>query len=777
MRIDVGAGMPEHEAETAWVAQAQRQSRKEQVNVVVGFGRGAAGNEAQAARHAEVDQQVTGVPFAARAAQQQVLAAPMDRFDAQAGKRAFQAVRYGLAEGAVADDGAGNGLPLDFGSDAEAADFDFGQFGHVRRIAARAAGGAGAGKVARLSPLRKEPTMRPNFSPLPPSKQGQGHAGLPPAAQCAAAPHEPDCQPMNRMPKIRCQLLLPALAAALSVTACAGVEPKVAAAPAAEPAPVVAAVAEPAAPVPQLDGRTVYQVLLGEIAIQRGEAGIAAHAYADAARRTGDLGVLTRAIQIAGAARQYDIALQLTRQWVAGDPGSVHARQSMVGILAALGRGDELEETLRELLAADAESRPRNLLHMSRLFAAEPDRALAMRRVYALSEPYLDLPESHYTRAAVAHSAGQREAALKAVRRASELRDAWDDPWQLEIQILGPEGAAEASERVSGYLARHPQDVSMRMQLARLYATQRKWAEARAEFMKVAEGHDNASEALNAVALIAVQQRDYDAAEEIFNKLLATGSLDPGPLHHQLGLIAEDRRQFDKALEHLRQVGDGEYRIAAQSRIGIVLAKSGRVDEAIAHLRSVPTFNAEERQRLVLAEAQVLREAKDFKGAFEVLSKALEREPNQPDLLYDHAMIAERIERFDVLEGNLNKLITLDPENAHAYNALGYTFADRNIRLEEARKLILKALELAPDDVFIIDSMGWVLFRLGDVEGALRNLERAWSLRRDPEIAAHLGEVLWAAGRRDEAKKIWREARAENPDNEVLASVIEKYLK
>jgi tetratricopeptide (TPR) repeat protein len=579
-------------------------------------------------------------------------------------------------------------------------------------------------------------------------------------------------------------LLAVALATALAGCASTGQQARApdvpagtAAAPAAAEPATPAETAAPKGPAAQLDGRTVYQVLLAEIAIQRGEAAVAAHAYGDAARRTGDLGILTRAIQIAGAARRYDMALDLTRQWVAIEPDSTHARQSLVGILAALGRGEELESSLRELLAADAAARPRNLMHMTRLFAAEPDRALAMRRVYGLSEPYLDLPEAHYTRAAVAHSAGQREAALTAVRRASALREAWAEPWQLEIQILGPEGAAEATQRVRGYLSRHADDVTMRMQLARLYATQKLWAEARAEFERVAEDSEDGSEALNAVGLIAVQQRDYAAAEEIFGRLLAAGRMEAGPLHHQLGLIAEDRRQFDKALTHLRQVTDGEYRIAAQSRIAIVLAKLGRIDEARAHLHAVPTFNAEERQRLVLAEAQVLREAKDFKGAFEVLSKALERAPDQPDLLYDHAMIAERIQRFDVLEGNLNRLITLDPENAHAYNALGYTLADRNIRLEEARQLILKALDLAPDDVFILDSMGWVLYRLGDVPGALRHLERAWSLRRDPEIAAHLGEVLWAAGRRDEAKKIWREARAENPDNEVLATVIEKFLK
>lgn len=528
---------------------------------------------------------------------------------------------------------------------------------------------------------------------------------------------------------------------------------------------------------PELDGRTVYQVLLGEIAIQRGEPIIAAHAYADAARRTGDLAVLTRAIQVAGAARKYDVALELTRRWVELEPGSTHAKQSLAGILAALGRWDDLEDSMQALLAADGEARPRNLMHLGRLFAAEVDRKQSMQRIYRMTEPYLGEAESFYARAAVAHSAGDAKSALEAVRKATELRETWDEPWLLEIQILGPEGAPEAAKRIAGYLSRHPGDLSMRMQLGRLYATLRDWPAARAEFERVASDSEGGAEALHAVGLIAVQQRDFDAAREIFEKLLAAGASDPAPLQHQLGLIAEERHDYEGALSHLRQVGDGEYRIAAQARIGIVLAKMGKVEEAIRHLHAVPTFNGDDRQRLVLAEAQVLREAKNYKGAFELLSKALEREPDQPDLLYDHAMLAERIQRFDVLEGNLNRLISLDPENAHAYNALGYTYADRNIRLEEARRLILKAIELAPDDVFVIDSMGWVLYRMGDHEGALRHLERAYAIRRDPEIAAHLGEVLWMSGRRDDARRIWTEARKEDPDNEVLAAAIQKFLK
>src|SRR5690606_24161735 len=223
-----------------------------------------------------------------------------------------------------------------------------------------------------------------------------------------------------------------------------------------------------------------------------------------------------------------------------------------------------------------------------------------------------------------------------------------------------------------------------------------------------------------------------------------------------LGQIAEEQKRYAEALDWYEDIIAGEHYLTAKTRQAGVLAKQGDIAGARKFLQQIKVPSNQQRVQLILAEAHLLRDAGQYQEAFGVLSRGLEKLPNDPDLLYDQAMIAEKLNRLDVLESSLRKLIRLRPDHPHAYNALGYSFADRNMRLAEARKLIEKAHELAPDDAFILDSMGWVLFRQGDHEQAEQYLRRAHMLRPDPEIAAHLGEVLWVAGRHDEARQIWQ---------------------
>ncbi|HTL27179.1 MAG TPA: tetratricopeptide repeat protein, partial [Burkholderiales bacterium] len=206
------------------------------------------------------------------------------------------------------------------------------------------------------------------------------------------------------------------------------------------------------------------------------------------------------------------------------------------------------------------------------------------------------------------------------------------------------------------------------------------------------------------------------------------------------------------------------------------LAKQGKLDEARKYLQNVNAGDGD-RVQLQIAEAQLLRDAQRHKDAFDLLDKALEANPKQPDLLYDFALTAEKINRIDLLEENLRQLIQLKPDHAHAYNALGYSLADRNERLPEARKLIEKALELAPEDYYIMDSLGWVLYRMGDLKGAAQQLRRAWQGRPDGEIGAHLGEVLWVLGERTEAEGVWRQALEASPDSDTLQKTIQRLKK
>jgi tetratricopeptide (TPR) repeat protein len=255
---------------------------------------------------------------------------------------------------------------------------------------------------------------------------------------------------------------------------------------------------------------------------------------------------------------------------------------------------------------------------------------------------------------------------------------------------------------------------------------------------------------------------------------VAAGHKTPDLIYLALGQIHEERKNYDEALKWYAGVTSGERFVTAQARYAAVLQKQGKLEEARKHLQSIEPRDAAQRQQLARAEADLLREAQAYNEAYDLLGKMLAGAPESVDLLYDQAMIAEKLDRIDVLERNLRKVIELQPDHAHAYNALGYTFADRNQRLPEARQLIEKALELSPEDGFIVDSLGWVLFRMGLTREAVVQLRRAFEMRPEAEVGAHLGEALWVDGKREEAQKIWSKLLQESPANDTLQSTVKR---
>jgi tetratricopeptide (TPR) repeat protein len=313
------------------------------------------------------------------------------------------------------------------------------------------------------------------------------------------------------------------------------------------------------------------------------------------------------------------------------------------------------------------------------------------------------------------------------------------------------------------------------MSYARVLVAERRYPEARVEFQTLSKDFPDNVDVVFAVGVLSLQLQDYALAEANFKRLLLLPYREKNTVRLYLGQIAEEQKNYPEALRWYSEVAGGEQYLQAQSRYALVLNKQGNLEAARAHLRQVEVDSDQSRTQLLLTEAQMLRDANRTREAFDLIGGALSSMPDQPELLYDYAMLAEKLERMDLLEQNLKKLISLQPDHAHAYNALGYSLADRNLRLPEAQALIEKALQLAPDDPFIIDSMGWLLFRAGKNQQALEYLKKAYSVRPDPEIAAHLGEVLWASGERVEAERIWIEAVKKVPGNDALNSTIKRF--
>ncbi len=575
------------------------------------------------------------------------------------------------------------------------------------------------------------------------------------------------------------RLMMPSglAAAACLLAACAQTPPQqpaeaAPAKPAQQPKSVVRA--EPL-PKQELTGQILYQTLLAEIAGQRGNLGLSASAYLDLARTTRDPRFARRAAEVGLHGRDLEVALQAARLWVELDPESAQARQMMAGLLVSANRLEELQPHVAKLLAQEGDNIGDGLLRLNRLFARYPDKKAVMLAVDQLTMPYAGLAEAHFARAQAALNAGEWKRGVTEIDKALALKPEWDNAVLLKAQLQRTESPEAALETLRSHLARHPRSREVRLQYARNLVGARMYPQARAEFQRLLDDYPGNADVIYAVAVLSVQLSDWATAEENFRKLLGQDYAEIDTVRLYLGQIAEERKQFDDALRWYAEVAPGEQYLAAQLRIAQLLAKQGKLEAGRRHLQEARTADSAERIQLLLAESQLLRDAGRTTEAYELLAASLAAQPEQPELLYESALLAEKIGRHDVLEGNLRKLIRIKPEHAHAYNALGYSFADRNQRLAEAAELIEKALKLSPNDPFIIDSMGWVLFRKGDNAGALNQLQRAYAIRPDPEIAAHLGEVLWVLGRRDEARKTWQDAAKAHPGNEVLAEVMKRF--
>ena len=526
---------------------------------------------------------------------------------------------------------------------------------------------------------------------------------------------------------------------------------------------------------PSASAQLVFQVLLAEIALQRGDVALAARAWTDLAQRSRNPQVLERAIEVAGYARRLDLALESARLWLEIEPTSSRAQQMLAGVLIVGERYEELAPLLTRMLEADPEGLAGNLVGLNRMLLRAADRGAAWRLVEQLTEPFLGLPEAHYARAVAANSAAMPTRALDEAQRALELRPDWELAALLRAQVLARASTAEAVASLERFVANNPGAREVRLHLARALIAESRYLDARSHFeVLVADSPDN-SEVLFPAAILALQLNDSARAETLLLRLLELDFADKSIARYYLGQIAEQRQQVDAALAFYRAVGPGEQYLPAQLRSARLLAERGQTEDALQQLRTVKTRSAGERTQLVLVQVQILRDARKWQEAFVLLSDELSRQPSEPDLLYETALLAEKLGRIDLLEKHLRRLIELRPDSPAAYNALGYSLAERKLRLSEARELIAKALSLAPDDPFIIDSLGWVLYRQGDLAGARVQLERAFALRADPEIAAHLGEVLWMLGSRDEATRLWRDAQASSPDNEALADVLKRF--
>lgn len=528
-------------------------------------------------------------------------------------------------------------------------------------------------------------------------------------------------------------------------------------------------------PITELTAEAMYEFLLAEIALQRGQNNVATQAYLDLARRTKDPRVARRAAEVAMHARMPNAAVEAARIWFETDADSEDALRAYSSLLVATGKLDEAEPHLRNLIARKPDGVGEQLQQLGQFLGSNQDKAAVLRLVRRLAEPHAQVAGARLAVAQAAFAAEDDALALAEARAAGKLRPGWEQAALVEGAILQRRSVGESIEHYRAFLATYPKSRQVRMQLARSLVSEKNFDGARAQFQRLTTEYPNDPEVVYAVGLLSMQLEDWPLAETHLKHLLTLEFRDHDLVRMYLGQIAEERKDFAGALERYRSVKGVEHLLTAQIRQSNVIAKQGDLNAARSILQQAPVTNNQQRVQVILAETQLLRDANKTGEAFEVAERGLEKLPNHPDLLYDHAMLAEKLDRVELMEASLRKVIAIQPDHAHAHNALGYSLADRNLRLSEARELIEKALKLSPEDYFIIDSMGWVLYRQGDLQGALKHLQRAYKGRPDAEIAAHLGEVLWELGQRDEAQRVWQEGSVKSPDNETLQKTIKRF--
>ena len=524
----------------------------------------------------------------------------------------------------------------------------------------------------------------------------------------------------------------------------------------------------------ELTSEFIYKYLVGEVAGQRGDVALASSIFYDLAKNTRDARLAERAARAAVYGNQQQLALRSAGLWAELDPKSVEAQQAMAQLLLGEGNLEDARPYLEKLLVAD-DTRANGFLYLNGILSRHPDKDAVLELIRTLAAPY---PKQAEARLAVAHlalNAGQHQLAIQELTAAESLRPGWEASAALHGEVLLRESPEKALKFYQDYLKKYPDASNTRLTYAKLLVNEKKLDEARVQFTKLADTVQENPEMAVVVGLLAGQLGDYAEADKYFKQALEHGYKEPEQLYLYLGQSAEKQKRNADALAWYKQVQSDELRFDAQLRIAALLASESKLAEARQLLHSIPNMTSEQEAVALQVEANLLVQDKQHEEAYAILDRAINTLPNTPEMIYDFAMLAEKVQRFDVMEQQLRKLILLKPDFAQAYNALGYTLADRNERLDEAVSLIQKALELSPNDHYILDSMGWVQYRLGMLEEAADYLRRAYSEQTDPEIAAHLGEVLWQQGKREEALKTWEEALRAHPNNEILINTTKKF--
>ncbi|MFL9893505.1 tetratricopeptide repeat protein [Paraburkholderia sp. RL17-383-BIF-A] len=528
-----------------------------------------------------------------------------------------------------------------------------------------------------------------------------------------------------------------------------------------------------------LTSQIVFQVLAAEVALQRDQPAPAYQTYLALARDTHDPRMAQRATEIALAAQSPSDALAAAQLWQQYAPNSERAAQLDASLLVLSGKPDDAEQILaRELARVPAANRGSAILALQLLLSRGPNRIGGLHVLQDLLKNDMNRPEAQLAIARQQLVSDDAPGARKSLEQALTLKPDYL-PAALMLSQMGPEERKEGIASLEKYVQQNPKSHDARLALAQMYLASDRLDDAQKQFEIMHKNNANDLTPLMALALIKIQQKNFNEAQTYLTQYAQqaekTPGADPGQAYIYLAQLSLEQKNDAAAGDWLNKISPSSQQfVPAQITRAQLLAKQGKTDDARKLLANLQAPDPRDQALILRTDAAILFDAKRYPEAETRLQQATAQFPDDPDLTYDYAMSAEKTGHYDIMEAQLRKLIQTQPDNPQAYNALGYSLADRNQRLAEADKLVEKASSLAPNDAFIMDSVGWVKYRMGDTSDAIKLLRKAYDMQPNAEIGAHLGEVLWKTGNQDQARAAFRDARKLEPDNDTLVKTLQR---
>lgn len=524
-------------------------------------------------------------------------------------------------------------------------------------------------------------------------------------------------------------------------------------------------------------GDAAYHLLVAEIAIFRGQTDLAIDHYLELALMQDNAAIAERAVRISVYGQNLEAATEAAQRWIELEPDQLEAHQIIATVYIRQHKIDDAFQYLSDLIELGNMGDQELFLSLLGVLAREKNTTTVLAVTGKIAKKYPDRAYAQYLHGMLAAHNGQSAIALEYLDKAL-AREEIEGAHSARAKILLKLGRHdEAVISLHKAVLNRPNDQKLRLTYARLLVDVKQYKKARSEFETLHQASPDDVELLYTLGLLSLESQSFEAAEKYMTKLVEMEQR-PGEAQYYLGRINESQKRFDAAIDWYRQVHIGRHRFDAQLRIAYLLGESGRFEEAHEHLNSMLKGSQSNSSlvRIYLTEGELFRTSKRYEKAMEVYNTALGIIPENTDLLYARALTAERIGRVDILERDIKTILKTQPDNGHALNALGFTLADQTERYEEAYGYLKRAIEILPDDPAVIDSFGWVNYRLGRFDEAIRLLRKALSRFDDGEIAAHLGEVLWASGAQEDAKKVWEKSLLKFPNDSFLLDVMRRLI-